>query len=147
MKSVCVLSIMCSRKKFPKTQLNRVFAFNVVENPVIQDANLVSCFSNNDKRGFTLWLCILYIKQKDQIKCDAEASECVVQGAIGHSCTMNCMLMCFLLAFIAYYLLLCHYPILPVVERDCVVVEAEDSHPCLVDCTLYTAFYSIYCTS
>lgn len=88
-------------------------------------------------------------KQKDQIQCDAEASECVVQGAVGHSCTMHCVLVCFLLASTVYYLLLCHRPILPLVEgeSDCVVVEADDSHPCPADCIPYTAFCSIYWTS
>lgn len=100
-------------------------------------------------RGLTLWLCILYVKQKDQIKCDAEASECAVQGAIGHSCTMHCMLVCFLLAFMAYYFLLCGCPILPVLQRvsDCVMVEAEDRCLSLADCILCTAFCSICCAS
>lgn len=53
---------------------------------------------------------------------------------------MHCLLVCFLLVFIAYFLLLCHCPVLPVVEResDYVVVEAEDSHPCLADCTQHS---------
>lgn len=98
MKSICVLSIRCRREKKPKKELDKVFAFNVVENPVfcyikifhfrkIRDANLISCFSDTDKRG-------LYFvhKAKDQIKCDAEASECMVQGTVSHSCTTHCML-------------------------------------------------------